>query len=56
MQHASEVVDNVYLGVSNPCDGRGSVTCDMTNLETTAVNQFLTSTPQTLWHKTQVGT
>jgi hypothetical protein len=45
--------------VSNPCDGHGSVTCDalsqsITNFETTAVNQFLTSASQTLWHKTQV--
>jgi hypothetical protein len=43
----------------NPHDGHGSVICDvlsqsMTNLETTAVNQFVASTSQTLWHKTQV--
>ena len=53
------MVVTVLVGVSNPCDGRGSVTRDassqsVTNLETAAVNQFVASISQILLHKTQV--
>jgi hypothetical protein len=47
------------VGVSNPCDGLGSVTRDVssqsvTKLETPTVNQFAASISQTFCYKTQV--